>query len=307
LVFGFHILLIFAQVTWPAITGVSASIFGFTRESSILENYVMRKLGASSSYDTASLFSVAGLLFFSLQFLKERTFTYLCMTATAFLAALMSSRAGILMALVVVFAFAVRMVWAASPFWKILSLSAVAVGVVEMHLLLKPLVLHSLGLATAGSDDAIALIALSDYGTTGTWEALTQDHLQPLKRPPWELLLGYAADPNTLQRFTDIGYVKLIYHVGIVGTAVILAMHVAMLNSARSIAARAPRRSDRRLLATFLLLFLLIALAFNYKSLEIYSRGVGDFMFLLSFYLCGSELSTPGLRIRSARLPGGRL
>ena len=60
---GFHVLLIFIQVIYPDITYFTAKIFGFDREATILEEYSQRKLGASSSYDTASLLSIAALIF----------------------------------------------------------------------------------------------------------------------------------------------------------------------------------------------------------------------------------------------------
>ena len=55
------------QTIYPNIVFITAPLFGFARESSILDEYMLRKLGASSSYDTASYFSIAALVFFYFQ------------------------------------------------------------------------------------------------------------------------------------------------------------------------------------------------------------------------------------------------
>lgn len=283
--FSFHIFLIALQVFWPDISSITVAVFGFERGAGILEQYTMRKLGASGGYDTASLFSIAGLIFFILQYIQLRNPVFLLAVAAAFLAALMSSRMGMLLALLVVIFFWVRLLFLAKIGWKLVVVAGAFVFAVAAYIILVPLFLHSLEISVLQPDDASIVFAATDYGTTGTLEALTQDHLQPLNRPFSELILGYAIDPNTIGKFTDIGYVKLIYHVGIVGTFIIIIMHIYMLLSAYRMMRRAEIRSDQRLLAQFLLYFILLVFIFNYKSLELHSRGAGDLIFLLFFYL----------------------
>jgi hypothetical protein len=135
------------------------------------------------------------------------------------------------------------------------------------------------------SDDLTVVFAAADYGTTGTLDALTHDHLEPLHRPLQELILGYGVDPNTIGKTTDIGYVKFIYHLGVVGAFIIISLHICMLANVYVIAKYSKPHADIKLLANFLYIFMLIALVFNYKSLELYSRGTGDFIFLLFLYL----------------------
>lgn len=287
--FSFHILLIAIQVVWPDTTSFTAVFFGFAREESVLKDFAMRKLGASSSYDTASLFSIAGLLFFAMQFVQTKKLKYLLAVVAAFAAALMSSRLGMAIALIVVIFFCLRLIWTASLGGKVISLISGGVIVAAAYITLVPLLFHSLGISELQPDDAVIFFSATDYGTSGTLEALTQHHLEPLNQPFLELVLGYAVDPNTIGRFTDIGYVKFIYHVGIVGTVLILVLHFYILVVAHSIANRSELFSDRRLLANFLLFFIVITAVFNYKSLELYSRGTGDFIFLLFFCLVRSE------------------
>ena len=98
--------------------------------------------------------------------------------------------------------------------------------------------------------------------------------------------------------YTDIGYVKLIYHVGIVGTLVILFVHLYMLVVTRKFMRESPHDLDRVLIARFLFILIAISLAFNYKSLELHSRGIGDFIYMLFLFLA----SWRGVRGRSGSL-----
>lgn len=285
LALAFHVALILLQVPFPDLTYKTAPIFGFDREIEILDQYTMRKLGASSSYDTASLFSLAALLFFYLQFERSRRMAHLMMAGAAFVATLMSSRVGIAFSIVIMLVIFIREFMKASFLWKSIAAFAMVGFVVFTYISIYPLVLHSLGYAELHSYDSGLLFAATDYGTTGTMDALMDDHLLPLQQPFEDLLIGFAIDPNTIDRFTDIGYVKLIYHIGIVGTLAVLIAHIYILVAARRMSHGSRCNEDAVLVAHFLYAFVAIALIFNYKSLELHSRGVGDFVYLLFFFL----------------------
>lgn len=282
---GFHVLLVMLQIALPDLTNVTAPVFGFEREITILEEYALRKLGASSSYDTASLLSVAALLFFHLQFTQGKGSKYLLMTIVAFVATLMSSRTGIALSLLIVTMLALRAILRANLIGKLVASLGIAGLMAAAYMLIYPLLLHTLGFSELQPDEASLVFAAADYGTTGTLEALTADHLQPLDLPLLDLLVGFAVDPNTISRYSDIGYVKLIYHVGIVGTLVVLFVHLYMLVVTRTFVRTSWRDPDRTLIARFLFVLIAIGLAFNYKSLELHSRGIGDFIYMLFLFL----------------------
>ena len=285
LALGFHVLLVMLQIAFPDLTNTTAPVFGFEREITILEEYTLRKLGASSSYDTASLLSVAALLFFYLQFTQGKGSSYLLMTAVAFVATLMSSRTGMGLSLLIVTVLSLRAILRARLIWKIVASLCIAGLAVSAYFLIYPLLLHTLGISELQPDDASLVFATTDYGSTGTLDALTEDHLKPLDQPLPDLLIGFAVDPNTIARYTDIGYVKFIYHVGIVGTFVILFVHVYMLVVTRRFMRASAHDLDRELIARFLFVFIAIGIAFNYKSLELHSRGTGDFIYMLFLFL----------------------
>lgn len=298
---GFHIILIMLQLALPDITVITAPVFGFEREMTILEEYTLRKLGASSSYDTASLLSIAALLFFYLQFTQGKGSKYLLMAMVAFVATFMSSRTGMALSFLIVTLFCFQAVLRARLIWKLVILLGLAGLLVAAYVLLLPLLFQTLGLSELRADDVGFIFAASDYGTTGTLSALTVDHLKPLNQPLSDLLLGFAVDPNTIGRPTDIGYVKLIYHIGIVGTLVVLFVHLYMLVATYRFMRASVRDPDRALIARFLFAFIAISLAFNYKSLEIHSRGTGDFIYMLFLFLASLRGTRNGshTRVRS--------
>ncbi|NJK42247.1 MAG: hypothetical protein HC937_00180 [Aquincola sp.] len=288
---GFHVALVFAQIAFPDLTYSTALLFGFEREPTILEEYTLRKLGASSSYDTASLLSVAGLLFFYLQFVDGRGTKFACLAALSFIATLFSSRTGMALSLLIVLGIMVTTIVRASPAAKLAATAVLLALSLAAYVLVLPLLLQSLGYADLDPDQLSIVFSAADYGTTGTLEALTDDHLKPLDQPLLDLFLGHALDPNSIHRYTDIGYVKLIYHVGIPGTAVILSVHFYMLFKAWQVAnARGTERSER-LVARLLSQLLLVGLVFNYKSLELYSRGFGDILFMLFFFVAAWSIT----------------
>lgn len=287
LAFVFHFVLISTQLIWPEFTLITAPIFGFERETSILEEYSLRKLGASSSYDTASLFSIAGLLFFCIQFLRKSSLILFLAILAAFLLSLLSSRTGMAFAVLVIIGFFMRLAIVSTTTWRLVSLFVLVIVGAAAYTILGPLFLYSFGLSETQSNDLGLIYAVTDYGSTGTLEALTGDHLSPMNRPLSDLLLGFAVDPNSVGQHSDIGYVKFVYHFGFVGLSLVALLHLYMF----FVLARGARRHDHpqsiQTLVWFLLVFLTILVLFNYKSLEIYSRGTGDFVLLLFLYLFG--------------------
>lgn len=300
LAFGLHVLLVMLQIAFPDLTAITAPIFGFEREITIVEQYTMRKLGATSSYDTASLLSVVALLFFYQQFTQGKGRRYLLMAAVAFVATFMSSRTGMAMSLLLVSVLFVLALLRAKLAWKLVASTGIAALAVAAYFLIYPLLLQTLGLSELQSDDVSFAFAATDYGTTGTLEALTEDHLKPLDQPLSDLLIGFAVDPNAIGRETDIGYVKFIYHVGIVGTLVVLFVHFYMLvATSRFVHASMRDRDrdrdhDRTSIARLLFALIAISLVFNYKSLEIHSRGTGDFIYMLFLFLASTRAIVGG-------------
>lgn len=293
---GFHLALVLLQIALPDVTHFTAILFGFARDVAILDQYALRKLGASSSYDTASLFSLFALGFFYLQFHRSHSKRFLLITIVAFVAALMSSRTGIALALAVVTGILIYELRTASLWWKCATVIGATCFVWFAYVHIYPVFLHSFGRSVLDSGGGL-FVSTADYGTTGTLDALTGEHLRPLDKPFWDLLIGFAVDPNTISEVTDIGYVKMIYHVGIVGTVLIMLCHAYMLVRLRRRPHLVGSGMDLDMIRRFLQYVILISLVVNYKSLELYSRGVGDFIFMLFLFIASCR--EPGQPRRS--------
>ena len=301
---GFHVAMVGLQTISPDVVLITAPLFGFAREASILDQYTLRKLGASSGYDTASYFSIAALLFFYFQFAQGRGYSYLAMAAAAFLATLMSSRLGILASILIVNFLFISRIQKSGPIGRIsISLCLLAFATVCFSLVY-PLFLHSVGIAQLQPDETGVFFSINDYGTTGTLDALTNDHLRPLERPIHDLLIGFAADPNADYDAgnSDIGYVKLICHVGITGTLIIVGVHLYMLLAARALTRSSMLDVDDALIAKYLFVLIAFALLWNYKTLDIHSRGTGDFIYLLFIFLASRRAAHDGLVKRAPRV-----
>ena len=173
----------------------------------------------------------------------------------------------------------------AQPVLKFMLATGLVAFLGFCYITVYPLIEHTLGISELSADDATFIFNVADYGTTGTLAALSDDHLTPLDRPPLDLIVGFAIDPNSVGRYSDIGYVKFIYHVGIIGTSMIVFLHLRMMTLAFASIRKKRIAVDERLLNYFLVWLIGSGLLFNYKSLELYSRGTGDLIFIIFIFL----------------------
>lgn len=98
-----------------------------------------------------------------------------------------------------------------------------------------------------------------------------------LQLPPGllETLLGTGSAADN----SDIGYVNIIYMIGILGLSLVLSMYFNMLMRIKTLL------KTNKDVFLFMLLFLLLLLVFNYKLLLLYARGINDIFILLSFII----------------------
>lgn len=282
---GFHVLLVMLQIPFDNLVHITAPIFGFDRELSILDQYNLRKLGASSSYDTASFFSASAAVLFYLRYLSTKQSLFLLMLCVSLGAGMMSSRTGMAMTIAVLMFIYVKGIFTARPAVKLVLGLGMVGFLVFCYVTIYPLIEQTLGISELSADDATLIFSATDYGTTGTLDALSEDHLAPLKVSPLDLIIGFALDPNSIAKPSDIGYVKFIYHVGIVGTVMILFLHLRMMILTAVDLRHFASGLHVRNLGHFLLWLIGAGLLFNYKSLELYSRGTGDLIIILFIFL----------------------
>lgn len=280
IVFSAHVVFIYLQILFPEISVPMASIFGMSGADNFFDEYSNRKMGLSSSFDTASFISVLSFVFFTLSFRYIGKSSLLIFAIFSFGASFMSSRLGMILAvLVFLFLFIPAFLKSGS---KLMLLIGVVITSVVFYLsfdIIFSIVLHSIGSDAAGANPV-----LTEYGTTGTVNALFGSHLLMLfELNNLEYIFGKGIDPDG----TDIGYVKLIYHVGIVGTLAISLMYLLAFVNVKRL--KTSDCSKTMIIRKFFLIFILITFFINYKSLELYSRGSAELFVIIYVFLISSR------------------
>jgi hypothetical protein len=276
-IFSIHYLAVFFQVLDPSLSRTIGHIMGVTREN-IFETFENRVMGLAGSFDTASLISISGILFFLVRYEHTNKYIYLFLSIMGALSAMQSSRTGMVISVLVMFLYvahrSLKLQIRDTP--KILFL--VVVFILLAQKLVLPVLSYTFQIDILGTS---ASSANGEYGTSGTLDAMTHGHLLPLLNlNVFEFIFGVAYDPDA----TDNGYVKLIYHVGLVGTLLILSFYFYMLYSLIRMRHISLSR-DIETIRLFLIFYIILVFCFNYKSLLLYSRGIHDLVILLFFFV----------------------
>lgn len=282
-IFFSHVLAISAQLVFPSLNVPMASIFGLANPVDFFGEYSSRKMGLSGSFDTASQISILSMVFFFLQYHIKQKNIYLFLMLFSFIACTMSSRAGMVLGVVLFVMFIFFHLLRTKGRGAILMLSISVAGAVVAFYLILPVLIHSFELDLIGVSPLVQ--TTSEYGVGGTINALTSTHLKPLDAPFIDLLFGLGYDPDG----TDIGYVKLIYHLGIVGSMLILILYLYLYVRVNSVKRGGCRDINVLILSKFFILYLFVLLVMNYKSLEVYSRGSHDLLIIIFLVLISTR------------------
>lgn len=279
-IFFLHLLALVIQIYFPSSSELFAKVFGLQRSSEIFEDYRYRKMGLSSSFDTASLISLVSMIFYFFMYEVYKRKIYIFLMFLSCIALLFSSRAGMVLGGIYLLFFLLRKIYK-SNFTSKLAWSLMTVFVsIMISIYIMPLLLSGIGFESQLDNQGYLLI-FSEYGGSGSVTQLLGDHLLPL----YDLTLGgvifgFARDPDG----TDVGYIKLLYHVGFVGLLMILTIYVTNFFSVFKMKFMGGERGAIVLSSTFIF-YIPLLFVMNYKSLEIYSRGAHDLFLIMVFVL----------------------
>ncbi|EHK9184213.1 hypothetical protein V8049_002334 [Vibrio vulnificus] len=277
-IFFLHLLAIIAQTAFPSMNIVMASVFGMSNSSEFFLEYKNRKMGLSSSFDTASLISVAAMVFY---FINYQVFRYkydLLLILFACFCWTMSSRTGMVLGALFFLYFVFDTFKSSGVGMKMFFLLFGCGCLYLGYQLLLPIFSHTFELELVNSTQSSVT---KEYGTSGSLDHLFGSHLNLLFHLNiFDFIFGLGVDPDG----TDIGYVKFIYHVGFVGSIAIFSIYIISFYKVISIS-RKTNNSDVYVLARFLTFYILLLFIMNYKSLEMYSRGSHELLLILFFYL----------------------
>lgn len=279
MIFIIHILAIGMQSVFPQLDIPMANFFGFDRESTVISDFSIRNLGLSSSYDTAALICLSSMLFFFLQYLVKKRNIYILLSLVSLLSCIRTSRTGMILGILFFAVFCIVLFFSLKGVKRLVPILFLSSAIILAIYFVIPIIASSTELLSE------AISSNSDFSlnyTTGSVEALTNAHLDPLKAPIFDLIFGFGIDPNKIiGKGTDIGYVKLIYHVGIIGLVLIVLLYLYIFRKTVIIKKRSDKQSNEFILSSFLVLFILLVTVMNYKSLEMYSRGSHDLILII--------------------------
>jgi hypothetical protein len=279
-----HVLCIAIQSLFPILDYPMAKIFGFERESDIISSFSIRKLGCSSSYDTSGYLCVASIIFFLILYTYNNIKIDFLFSFISLIASFRTSRTGMILGILIFFIYLLFLFIKSKGTMRIYALISISFLLTLFFYFVLPIIIGSTDLLINFIDTDSDFNYSNDY-SSGSLSGLTSSHLDPLSLSFIDLLLGFGIDPNQIGKVTDIGYVKIIYHIGIIGLIVILTLYGYLILKLNKIRKNYKNNFNYQILTRFLIYFIFLLLLINYKSLEIFSRGSHDFLIIIFLIL----------------------
>ncbi len=299
-VFFLHIVAVGFQCIFPQLDIPVANFFGFDRESTVISQMSIRKMGLSSSYDTASLISVSSMVFFFLWYVEKKKNIYLLISFLSLISTVRISRTGMVIGIILFVVLIIQLYFNSKGRKRLAPILFLFVGLFVLFRFILPIIAASTDTFLSNTKYNDIDISNKDY-TPGTVSGLTTgSHLNALKDPLVDLIFGYGIDPNRVYgKATDIGYIKLIYHIGIIGLFIIILLYLYILKTVVKIKTKLLKQTDQYMLSSFLIWYILLILLINYKSLEMYSRGSHDLLLIIFFVITNNYFE---LRLHSNKV-----
>ena len=290
-VFLLHIVTVGIQIVYPDISLPMATFFGFGRESEVISDMVFRKLGLSTSYDTAGLIAILAMVLYFFRYYYGGKIVWLIASFISLISCIFISRTGMLVGALLLFILLLYLFFTRHGLKRLVAVIGLTSGMCIICYMILPI----LAVTTSFFDYKTNVdISLGNDYTTGTTSGLLGgSHLNSIRSvPPLELILGYGIDPNDVQGMaSDIGYIKIIYHVGIVGLLCVLWLYFYLFVNTLYVSKMFRKKNiDIEILSKFSMLYIMIMVIFNYNILEMYIRGTHDLLLILFYFICNFSL-----------------
>lgn len=270
LVLVLHCTMVLIQLAVPSLQELNALLFRFERDVEILEFYSFRRLGLTGGFDLSALYAVLSVVLALEDYLINSRRISLFVFLISFLASLFTSRTGMVVSAIAVVTCIQINYKRMKGRVRFVSLITIVVASLAVFYFILPIVLTSFDI-NYGS----RLSGLEDQYDTETFSYLSNYHLNPLDYlNTRELFWGYGCSVSKTERLwhgSDIGYIRQIYHVGLIGVALIIyfCYRCVYLTNKRC---KKYRKNSKMILGRQLMwLLLIIYIVFNYKNELMYS------------------------------------
>ncbi len=270
-----HLLAIAFQIVFPSIVNPMAGYFNFDRDNEILDRLSIRNLGLAGSFDFAALLSVFGIYVFYLQYKHTKKVLFLVLFLLAFLSCFRISRMAMILGFLVFISISFILLKKLSLFKKVL-ITPILVGVfIIVFNFAFPILVGSLSFLKKTSLNKGYVIDRAEYSTSD--KTLLNKHLF-FPESTYKILIGEGVKISG----TDIGYIKTIFSIGVIGLLFIIIQYIYMLWRI-SIIRKSKISSELMLLCNYFVFFTLMLFIVNLKALLLYSRGAHEFVLLMFF------------------------
>lgn len=285
-----HIFSILFQQAFPEVKVPMALFFGFERDITIVKDYTARNLGIVTGYDTASLLAVFALIYFMIQFITLKKNFFLILIIFSCAAAGLTSRSGIVLGSISVVIFNIFLLWEFNFIKKIIPLLILCCFCYFFYIYFLSFILISFGIdlpVEMSRYESINFIS-SNYGSDGSFKSIMSSRLDYAGAGLANYILGFGADPsyfNKPELATDVGYIKIIYHIGIIGLFLILGLYFYISYYLYKYYRLIKNDKNLKVLTFFFFIVLFFTLIMNYKSLELYSRTSYELSIIIFFVI----------------------
>lgn len=274
-----HPIAIILQLIYPPLGAIMAPYLNFHRDVDVINQMMVRKMGMTGGYDTAALVLIMFETLFFYFFYYKRKIIYLIVSVLSVGLTLVVSRLGMMMGILLLGCFTLLMLKSRGRI-RAIGIALLCLFMMIVIYVMLPILANTnvLSLDVGNSSDKL-MFFMQDYSlANGTLEGLTHKHLYVIDElNAFEKIFGAATSPNS-----DIGYVQMIFHVGIIGVLLIMLMHLFFLYRLFKLKFDSP---SLNVLKHFMIIYVLVLFVFNYKLLIMQSRGFYDFMIIGIVYL----------------------
>lgn len=281
-----HCLMVLVQMAFPQLQELNGVLFRFEREDIDMADYSLRRLGLTGGFDQSALFAVLSCLFAIALYIQTKKICYLIFLMISLVASLFTSRTGMVASVIVLLMVAIgnRKQFKIKINFSTLFLTTIVIIAITYFIL--PVVLNSIGISYGK-----AVVDTEMQYSSKTSDYLFEYHLLPLlSLNNKELLFGYGCEVNKsalLPFGSDIGYVKQIFQVGVVGVFFILVFCLLMARRTSSRYSRFKYDAIMKISSQIMWILLPLYVIFNYKNHIMYTVCYFEvFLFVYYYSYC---------------------
>lgn len=285
-----NVLSIWIELYFPSTRDLIAKVLNISRvdAASFFENRVM---GIAGSFESCSIMCILIMIIAYIKYQNKNSLIDLLVIFVAFASMIFVSRTGMLIGAFILIYMLFGLFKASKSYHKIIVGSfAFSIVFVTVAIML-PILINSSGLFEEAFETGYALELGEGFGS-GTAGELTKgssSHMNILKAPISELILGYGINSEDFAGkniATDIGYLEFICHIGIIGLALVIILHLFIMKyiiSSNKRIRRINNMSGVLSINRVNLMYLVVLFVFNYKLMLLFSRGTFELLLILLF------------------------